>query len=138
MKTVLFNALLWLISHCAAGQTSTQAMTHKAKMTKKIALACQLTAPEQIKRMNELHQTLFKKINRLTEYKHSYEIVFQQPDDKLLAELIEFIEFERVCCPWLKFQLTIRPNKGPVSLKMGDSVETKEMTGLVMGLTNRP
>lgn len=109
-------------------------MISLAKRKEKIALACKLTDKEQIRRMNELHQTIFKKVDRTIERTTSYELVFQQPDSTLISELAEFITFERLCCPWLKFQLTFLPGEGPVSLKMGDSVETKEMVKLVMEL----
>jgi hypothetical protein len=109
-------------------------MTQHTKSKKKIALACKLTAPDQIKRMNELHQMLFAKVNKTIEYNRSYELIFQHPDDELSAELVEFILFERLCCPWLKFQLIYQPYEGPVSLRLGNSAETKAMAKVVIGL----
>ena len=109
-------------------------MTYQNHLKEKIALACKLTDRNQIDRMNELHQTLFKKVDKTIEHKTSYDLLFQQPDDSLIAQLVEFIKFERQCCPWLNFQLTYQPNEGPVLLKMGNSVETKEMVKLVMEL----
>ena len=84
--------------------------------------------------MNELHQTIFKKVDRTVERANSYELVFQKPDENLPDELAQFIKFERSCCPWLMFQLTYQPEEGPISLKMGNSAETKEMVKLVMEL----
>ncbi|GAB4024882.1 hypothetical protein [Spirosoma gilvum] len=109
-------------------------MTHQAKLKEEIALACKLTDQQQVRRMNELHQTLFPKIVKVVERKTSYILVFQQADDHLLSKLIEFIQFERLCCPWLKFTLTFPPAQGLISLQMGNSAETKEMVKLVMEL----
>jgi len=114
--------------------TQTKSMATKAKLKEKIALACKLTDREQIKRMNELHQTIFKKVDKAVEHPKNYELIFQHPDSTLTVEIAEFIHFERFCCPWLLFQLSFQPNEGPISLKMGDSPETKEMVKLVMEL----
>lgn len=109
-------------------------MTRQARLKEKIALACKLTDQEQVRRMNELHRTLFEKVDKTIEHTKSYELVFQHPDDSLSAQLVEFIRFERLCCPWLNFQLTFQPGEGPVSLRMGNSAETKAMVKLVMEL----
>ncbi|MVM38304.1 hypothetical protein GO730_13210 [Spirosoma sp. HMF3257] len=106
----------------------------KTDLQKKIALACKLTDRDQIARMNELHQTIFRKVDRAIERANSYELIFQKPDSLLSNELTEFIKFERLCCPWLLFQLTYQPEEGPISLKMGNSAETREMVKLVMEL----
>lgn len=42
---------------------------HHPKLKEKIALACNLTAPNQVERMNELHQTLFQNVSRTIEHK---------------------------------------------------------------------
>ena len=109
-------------------------MTKEKKIREKIALACILTDKDKINRMNELHQTIFKKADRAIEHTKNYELVFSKPDSALNKELFEFIHFEQLCCPWLKFQVSFEPGNGPVSLKLGDSAETKEMVNLVMNL----
>lgn len=109
-------------------------METEAVLKQKIALACKLTGSDQIKRMDELHQTLFKQVTRVVEHPGSYEMVFETSDNDLIGDLAEFIRFERLCCPWLVFHLTFQPEEGPISLKMGDSPETKEMVYLVMEL----
>ncbi|MBD2705783.1 hypothetical protein IC229_34595 [Spirosoma sp. BT702] len=103
-------------------------------LKKKIALACKLTDHDQIKRMNELHQTLFKKVARAVEHPTSYELIFNQSDNAMIADLTEFIKFERQCCPWLVFHLTFQPEEGPISVGMGNSEETKQMVYLDMEL----
>ncbi|WP_338877431.1 hypothetical protein WBJ53_32320 (plasmid) [Spirosoma sp. SC4-14] len=109
-------------------------METEAVLKKKIALACKLTDKDQIKRMNELHQTLFKKVSRTVEHPTSYELVFNGTDNAIIGELAEFMKFERLCCPWLVFHLTFQPEEGPISIEMGDSAQTKEMVYLVMEL----
>lgn len=138
MKSLLLTGLVWLIALSGLAQTkSTKTMETEALLKKKIALACKLTDKDQIKRMNELHQTLFTKVTRAVEHPASYELVFEKSDNTIIGDLAEFIKFERLCCPWLVFQLTFQSEEGPISLKMGDSAETKEMVYLVMELDKR-
>ena len=136
MKTVFLGGIFWLLATTCFGQSLD--MEHTKKLKEKIALACKLTDKDQIRRMQELHQTLFKKIHKMLETPTSYELVFETPDSTLSQDLFEFIRFEQLCCPWLRFQLTFSPGGGPVLLKMGDSVETKEMAYLVMELDKLP
>lgn len=132
MKTFLFFLLGALFT--LTGFAQTNKMDREKKLKEKIALACILTDKDQIKRMNELHQTIFKKADRAIEHANNYELLFDKPDSSLNKELFEFIHFEQLCCPWLKFQLSFEPGNGPVSLKLGNSAETKEMANLVMQL----
>lgn len=135
MKSLLLTGFVWLLALSCLAQTKTPTtIENQAVLKKKIALACQLTDKDQIKRMNELHQTLFKKVSRTVEHPASYELVFAGADNPIISDLAEFIKFERLCCPWLIFHLTVQSEEGPISLEMGDSAETKEMVYLVMEL----
>jgi hypothetical protein len=131
MKRLVFVVACLLVSFSGIAQ---KVMKSEAQLKEKIALACKLTDKDQVKRMNELHQTLFRKVDKAIEHPTSYELVFQKADGDLEIQLAEFIKFERLCCPWLLFQLTFQPENGPISLKMGNSTETKEMVNLVMEL----
>lgn len=139
MKAFFLLNLLCLgnVLYCMAQTSKTKTIASKAKLTEKIALACKLTDRDQISRMNELHRTIFKKVDKTIEHAKSYELIFRHPDTGLPVEIAEFIRFERLCCPWLLFQLSFQPNEGPISLKMGNSAETKEMVKLVMGLDKK-
>ena len=112
-------------------------MDAEANVSKKIALACKLTDRAQIDRMQFLHRTLFRKVDKTVDHADCYELIFRKPDSSLPLQLIEFIRFEQLCCPWLRFQLTFAPEEGPISLRLGDSAETKEMARSVMEL-NKP
>ncbi|GAB2562211.1 hypothetical protein [Spirosoma aerophilum] len=135
MKALLLTGFAWLVALSCLAQTKTvKTMETEAVLKKKIALACKLTDKNQIKRMNELHQTLFKKVSRAVEHPNIYELVFEKSDNAMIVDLAEFIKFERLCCPWLVFHLTFQPEEGPISLEMSDSAETKQMVYLVMEL----
>lgn len=135
MKSLLISGLVCVVNlTCLAQNPQPNTMKSEIELKKKIALACRLTDRDQIKRMNELHQTLFRKVTRTIAHPSSYELLFEKSDNTLVSELAEFIKFERLCCPWLLFQLAFQPGEGPISLTMGDSAETKEMVYLVMEL----
>lgn len=131
MKRLVLALACLLISLHGMAQ---KVMKSETQLKEKIALAYKLTDKDKIKRMNELHQTLFRKVDKAVEHPNSYELVFRKADGDLKIQLAEFIKFERLCCPWLLFQLTFQPKNGPISLKMGNSAETKEMVKLVMEL----
>lgn len=135
MKTLIITSLLLGLVVRGFGQAhSARPMNHAAQLKQEIALACKLTDKDQIRRMNELHQTLFKKVSRVVDHPDAIELVFEQPDSLISVEIGEFIRFERLCCPWLLFQVSFQSDNGPVSLKMGDSPKTKEMVRIVMEL----
>lgn len=135
MKLFLIIGLAFLgYASSWAQNTSTKAMETQKRLKEKIALACKLTDKEQISRMNNLHQTIFRKVDKTVERATTYELFFMHPDSGLTKEIFEFIGFEQLCCPWLHFQLSLQPANGPISLKMGNSKETKEMVKLVMNL----
>nr|WP_295926697.1 hypothetical protein [uncultured Dyadobacter sp.] len=133
MKALIITVLACLIRLSGSAQTPI-VNTMETELKKRIALACKLTDKEQIKRMNELHQTLFKKVSQVVEHPNSYELIFEHANNPVISNISEFIRFERQCCPWLIFRLTFQPDEGPVSLEMGDSQETKQMVYLVMKL----
>ena len=134
-RAFLVTGLILFVTFSGTAQIKkTMTMETETVLKKKIALACKLTDRDQIRRMNDLHQTIFRNVSRTVEHPNSYELVFEKSDNTIIGELAEFIKFERICCPWLMFRLTFQPEEGPISLEMGDSAETKEMVYLVMEL----
>lgn len=133
----MMGGVLCLVAWTCPGQPAGE-MEKTGKPKERMALACRLTEEDQIRRMRLLHQTLLARIDRIIERPTSYELVFERPDSTLSRDLFDFIQFERLCCPWLNFQLTYHPGDGPVSLKLGHSAETKEMVYLVMELDRLP
>lgn len=48
-------------------------------------------------------------------------------DKKSIALVTELIMAERECCPFLKFELSLEPGMGPVSVRMTGPAGTKEL-----------
>ena len=50
-----------------------------------------------------------------------------------LALLGEFIQLERQCCPFLRFQLTVEPGGGPIWLELTGPAGTREFLAHEVG-----
>jgi len=53
-------------------------------------------------------------------------------DKKSIALVSELIMAERECCPFLKFELSLEPGMGPVSVRMTGPARTKEFLKSVL------
>lgn len=95
---------------------------------KEAALVCNLSDSELIERAQLLREEIFKpdKVSDIIELEDGYKYIYNQPVDFSL-ELIEFINFERKCCPAFKFTLEFEPEEGPISLKIYGSEQIREM-----------
>jgi hypothetical protein len=89
-------------------------------------LVCKLTTEEQMKRGEELRNTVFKEYEKLNEFPEAVQLVYS--DSKKYAPiLVDFINTERACCPFFTFELKFEPNSDNVSLTIGGSPKIKEL-----------
>jgi hypothetical protein len=86
-------------------------------MTESTPLACNLSDPERAKRLVALEAELFAGALETAELEAGYAFVFPG-DAAWLAKLTTFIAEERDCCPFLRFELTVEPNAGPIALRL--------------------
>jgi hypothetical protein len=90
-----------------------------------IPIACSLPEASQAARETALAATLFAHRLQTRELADGY--AFQFPNDAaLLAQLLEFIAFERQCCPFFLFELAFEPQQGPLWLRMRGGEGVKE------------
>lgn len=54
------------------------------------------------------------------------------PSADLLAFIIQVIEAERRCCRFLRFELTVEPDEGPVRLQLSGPPGTREFLGALL------
>ena len=50
---------------------------------------------------------------------------------------VEFINFERKCCPGITYSLMFEPEEGPIHLRIGGSTEIKGMLKSMLGEIDR-
>lgn len=81
-----------------------------------VALACSLTDAEHVTRSAELEE-LFKSVQQVKELADGYALRFPG-SDSWANRLLQFITFERACCPFFTFGLVCEPKLGPIWLHL--------------------
>lgn len=91
-----------------------------------LPIACALTDKElQMRRETVLRQVAAHLLDfRELENGFSYRFA---ADDTVLLELVNVINLERKCCPFLNFRLIVESNSETVALELTGQTGTKEM-----------
>jgi len=84
-------------------------------------------------RREELVSALGHSLQELYETEQGYGMVFE-PKTSTLAELVEFIALERICCPFLNFELRVQEENGPVRLEMSGREGVKQFLSNELGI----
>ena len=84
--------------------------------TDEVPLACTLTESEQVTRNDEVND-LFKHVQQVNELADGYALRFPG-SDTWANTLVQFITFERGCCPFFEFALVFEPKQGPIWLHL--------------------
>jgi len=82
-----------------------------------------------VERENHIQNTiqLFRSVQNVQEIENGYEFIFPNPGGSAaLTRMAEFIHNERLCCPFLKFTLTIDTEPQPISLILTGPEGTQE------------
>lgn len=90
-----------------------------------LPIACTLTAPELQERRRTVLQKVRSAVVAVRELENGYSYSFPSADD-WLVEVAGLIDLERQCCPFLRFQITVEENGGPLWLEMTGPSGTKE------------
>jgi hypothetical protein len=88
-------------------------------------IACLLNDEEQRERKQHLQQELFSHVTETTELEDGF--AYRFPGDRdVVDQLIDFVLFERECCPFFTFDLGFEPEHGPVTLSLRGPEGVKE------------
>ena len=102
-----------------------------------VPIACipdALTA-EQQQRWMEVGSQLYAAVQEVQELPNGY--AFRLPSDaEMLLLAAEDLNFERLCCPFLRFTLDIEPNGGPFWLRFTGGEGVKAFLRLNFEMTN--
>ena len=94
--------------------------------TQNLPIACALTDKElQMRRETVLRQFSAHLID-FQEIENGFSYRFPV-DDNVLRELVNMINLERKCCPFLNFKLIVKSNSETVALELTGQEGTKEM-----------
>lgn len=98
----------------------------KGSKKESAAVSCTINAltAEQRKRHAEVRKQMHAAIKEIKELPDGYALRFAS-DAKIVLTLAEFISFERLCCPFFKFQLEIESDEQPIWLRLTGDQEAK-------------
>ena len=91
--------------------------------------ACNMGAFTPTERENHIQTTtqLFQSVQNIRAIENGYEFIFPNVDvAKTLTRMAEFISKERLCCPFLKFSVTLDIDPQPISLTLTGPEGTQE------------
>ncbi|HKP35705.1 MAG TPA: hypothetical protein VJT71_02515 [Pyrinomonadaceae bacterium] len=90
-----------------------------------LPIACTLSSAELQQRRQTILQRLRDAVAEVRELPDGYAYSFPA-EGQWLQEIGSMIELERQCCPFLRFQLTVESNGGPIWLELTGPAGTKQ------------
>lgn len=88
--------------------------------------ACKMTDKEQRERSQTLRKELFSKVQEVQELKDGYGLKLPGTE-AMIDKIHEHVKIEKECCPFFEFEITMKPEHGPVWLKFKGGQQVKEM-----------
>ena len=96
-------------------------------MKRDTPLTCNMNVftPEQ--REDHIRTTthLFEQVHSVQEVAHGYKFIFPS-EAEIISKIAEFISNERLCCPFLEFDLNVSTIDKPISLSLTGPAGTQE------------
>jgi hypothetical protein len=90
-----------------------------------LPIVCHLSGPEQQRRRLQIASDIYKDLQQVDELPDGYS--FRYPDgEEVAARLLEFITFERKCCPFMTFELVFEPDQDHIQLRLRGPEGTRE------------
>lgn len=90
------------------------------------AIQCSLMGEELMERKKTLKEQVFSKVIKKEEIHNGYRYYFDN-DDLLLDNVLDFIKYEKKCCPFFKFDIGILPFESGFAVQISGSNEVFEM-----------
>lgn len=102
-----------------------------------LPIACNLSEPELRLRRETLASDIFRDVQQVAELTDGYSFSFPG-DDAWAGRLLEFITFERRCCPFITFELLFEPGQGAIWLRLRGAAGVKEFIRNEMEMLRAP
>lgn len=93
-----------------------------------LPIACSLQPGELKQRADELLPGLARTAITCASIPGGYRFEFA-PSSQILSALVGVVDAERQCCRFLRFELTVEPNGGPIRLDVTGPTGTQEFLG---------
>ena len=90
-------------------------------------LVCNMDVFTPVQRESHIQTTteLIQSLQSVQEVENGYEFTFPN-ESKLISKIADFISNERLCCPFLRFNLNIVSKTEPISLSLTGPIGTQE------------
>ncbi|HLZ56723.1 MAG TPA: hypothetical protein VKR06_07225 [Ktedonosporobacter sp.] len=88
--------------------------------------ACLIQDPEQQRQRGQEVAALFSGAQRIQELSDGYAFSFPA-DPSWASKLLEFILFEKECCPFFTFEMVFEQHHGPLELRLRGPEGVKEV-----------
>jgi hypothetical protein len=82
--------------------------------------------PDELNSRREQLLVVVKRAEEVIELEEGLRMRFESSPG-LLAELARIVDQERICCSFLRFQLTVEPGTGPITFEVTGPPGTREM-----------
>jgi hypothetical protein len=107
-----------------------------ARETIEVPVACNWAAltAEQRERQRSLYRRLREDVREVRELDDGYAFR-HSPDRVMLLTVAEFVAYERLCCPFFEFRVSVEPDGGPVWLRITGEGKAKQVLEAEMGLS---
>jgi hypothetical protein len=92
---------------------------------KELPIACTLTPRDMAARANTLLPELLSRAQEHQDLPDGFRLRFEATSDTL-QQITAVIDAERQCCRFLRFQLTVEPDEGPIWLAVSGPSGTRE------------
>lgn len=89
-------------------------------------LACNLQAiPQEFRSLHQASiQRVLASVQEVQELPMGYALRLPN-DSEVLQSAMSFISYERLCCPFFRFELDIEPELGPIWLRLTGDMDVK-------------
>jgi hypothetical protein len=91
-----------------------------------LPIACNLTPAALTARRDEMLTALAGRASIRQATDNGYRIEFSADDAGVLAAIAAVVDAERQCCRFLRFQITVEPDGGPISVDLSGPPGTRE------------
>ena len=88
------------------------------------SLVCRLSKAEKEERRPDVEALFRNWLRDYGETETGYRFEFES-GEQVLGGLFQFVEAEHSCCPFFRFDITVEPEDGPVSMEIGGSDRVK-------------
>ena len=87
-------------------------------------LACRLIGPELAVRKATIAAELLDHVEGVDESEEGFALRWSS-GGPWAERVLEFVRLERHCCPFIRFEVALEPNDGPVTLRLVGNEEVK-------------